>query len=88
MIRSLGNRIFQLWDSRLLVLEESSADRIGLAEGDGRSLCIALDEESDEENNRDEETENDREERRERHVQPQKSMLCKVLVLQGRLSVV
>ena len=57
-------------DSRLLVLVARSADRVGLAEAVGRSLCIALDVSRDEENNRDEEAENNREERRERHVQP------------------
>merc|ERR1711907_457907 len=57
-------------DSRLFVLVARSADRIGLAEGDCCSLCITLDEERNEENNRDEETENDREESPERHVQP------------------
>ena len=62
-------------NSRLLVLEARSADRIGLAEGRGRSLRIALDEERNKENHGDEETKDDRQERPEVHFQP---TACKI----------
>jgi len=52
----------------LLVLEADAANRVGLAEGGGGALRVALDEEGDQEDDRDERAEDDGEEGAKGHL--------------------